>query len=139
MLVLTLAGQVMESATAREAVTLNEQVLVEQRFVAVQVTGVVPKANALPLAGVHSRKAPPVMVGLAKITAPLLPQILVLRVAGQLIDNNGACATVTLKVQVLVEQRLVAVQVTGVVPVAKVLPPAGVQALKVPPLTVGLA
>ena len=46
--------------------------------------------------------------------------------------------TVTLKVQVLVLQALVAVQVTTVVPSGNRLPLAGALLLSAPPVTVGL-
>jgi hypothetical protein len=68
-----------------------------------------------------------------------VPQILVLIGDGQVIASAAICATVTLKEQVFVEQRLVAVQVTAVAPRPNVLPLDGVQPVSVPPLTMGLA
>ena len=47
--------------------------------------------------------------------------------------------TTTLKVQVLVEQELVAVQITGVVPRPKLLPLAGAQLWSAPSMITGLA
>jgi hypothetical protein len=65
MLVLTGDGQVIASAAICATLTLNEQVLVEQRLVAVQVTAIAPKPNVLPLDGVQPVNMPPLTVGLA--------------------------------------------------------------------------
>jgi hypothetical protein len=65
MLVLMDDGQVIASAAICATLTLNEQVFVEQRLVAVQVTAVAPKPNVLPLEGVQPVDMPPLTVGLA--------------------------------------------------------------------------
>ena len=46
-------------------VTLKEQVFVPQVLVAEQVTGFVPRANTLPLAGAQPTSVPPLTAGLA--------------------------------------------------------------------------
>jgi hypothetical protein len=61
----------------------------------------------------------------------------VLMSAGQVMTTIAIAVTVTLKEQMLVPHRFVAVQVTVVAPGLNVLPLAGVQPASVPPLTVG--
>ena len=58
---------------------------------------------------------------------------------GQVIASGAIWAPEMLNEQVLVAPRVVAVQVTGVLPRPKLLPLAGAQPIHVPPLTVGSA
>jgi len=134
------AGHVMLIVTAEICVTftLKEQVSELQALVTVQVTVVVPSENTLPLDGTQRLSAPPVTVGLAKVTTASLPQVVLVRRAGQVMFKGGAGATVTLKEQEFVPQALVAVQVTVLVPREKPLPLAGTQRMSAPPVTVGL-
>ena len=56
-------GQVNDTAGIWTTVTLNEQMLVKQIFVAVHVTSVVPTLKGLPLAGVQPVNVPPLTTG----------------------------------------------------------------------------
>ena len=62
-LFVTLAGQVMVGAGMRITTTLKVQLFVKHRLVTVQVTGVDPALNVLPLAGTQPRRPPPLTVG----------------------------------------------------------------------------
>ena len=101
---------------------MKEHVLVLQEFVAEQVTGVVPTAKVLPDAGVHETDGAgePPDIG-AKVTTVLQVTIS----EGQVI--TGLVLIVTLNEQDDDPHEFVAVQVTAVVPVAKVEPDAGTQ------------
>ena len=63
MLFVTLAGQAMVGTGTGITTTLKVQVFVKHRLVTVQVTGVDPALNAVPLAGTHPRRPPPLTVG----------------------------------------------------------------------------
>ena len=65
MFVVRFTGQVRFTAGVSATVTLKEQVFVPQVLVAVQVTGFVPRANTLPLAGTQPTSVPPLTAGLA--------------------------------------------------------------------------
>ena len=103
-------------------VTLNEQVLVLQLFVAEQLTCVVPTANVLPDTGVHETDGAgePLTVGV-KVTTGLHATISEGHVIAALVF------IVTLKEQEDDPQELEEVQVTVVVPTLKADTDAGLQ------------
>ena len=139
MFVVRAAGQVRVAAGICVTVTLKEQVLEPQAFVAVQVTMFVPRGNALPLAGRQRSSVPPVTAGLANVAVALVPQVVFVKDAGQVSVTAGICVNVTVKEQAFEPQTLVAVQVTVFVPNGNTLPLAGTQPASVPPVTVGFA
>ena len=106
-------------------VTVNEQEDEPQEFVAVHVTVVVPVAKVEPEAGEQETEAVgvPVAVGVEKVTTWLSHCVMF---AGHA-PITGVSLIVTVNEQALLPQELVAVQVTVVVPVAKVEPEAGEQ------------
>jgi hypothetical protein len=110
--------------------------------VAVQLTVVAPLEKVEPEAGVHRVVTPgqlSVAVGVYETTAVQLPGELVTMFAGHVMLGGCASLIVTVNVQlVLLADVSVAVQVTVVVPLAKVEPEAGVQ-LTVTPGQLSLA
>ena len=115
--------------------------------VAVQATGVVPAGNTVgevtitPLVRHTTVGAPQLSLPVTtKLTEALhwpAPVVAVNGEAGHVMVGLSVSATVTLKEQLFVEQRLVAVQVTTVTPWLNVLPLAGEQPARVPPMIVG--
>ena len=102
MFVVRFVGHTRVSAGTCVTVTVKAQAFVPQALVAVQVTAVVPRGNTLPLAGEQSASAPPVMAGLANVTAvaPALQEAFV-KDAGQVtvMGTVGTGSTVTSKEQ----------------------------------------
>ena len=130
-------GQLGVAGAVAVTITLNEQLAVlPDASVAVQVTVVVPCAKAEPLAGVQLEVTPEQLsltVG-ANVTTAVLLQVLVVILAGQAIVGAVVSLTVTVNEQLLVPPPVsMAVQVTGVVPLANVEPFVGVQVVVTDP------
>jgi len=130
-----LAGQLIAGASVSLIVTLKVQVPVSvAASVAVQVTVVVPLAKVLPDAGTQATVAPGQLstaVGVVYVTTAVQTPVPVLWItfAGQVTVGPCVSLTVTVKVQVAVlAAASVAVQVTVVVPFAKTVAEAGLQA-----------
>ena len=102
MFVVRFVGQAMVKVGTCVTVTVKAQAFVPQALVAVQVTAVVPRGNTLPLAGEQPASVPPVMAGLANVTAvaPALQEAFV-KDAGQVtvMGTVGTGSTVTSKEQ----------------------------------------
>jgi hypothetical protein len=134
------------SSTAKSAPASAEGALLntvivklqEDRFpatsVAVHVTVVVPKGNRLPDGGEHTTSGIGSQISVAVAanvtTAPALVMQGTLLLVGQVITGGVVSTTVTVKLhEALFPLASVAVQVTVVVPIRKVLPDAGVQTI----------
>jgi hypothetical protein len=128
------AGHVIVGFSVSLTVTVKVQPLVlPTASVALQVTGVTPLPNELPLTGSQTMLAPGQLsvTETEKVTllAQLPPAVLTTIFAGQVACGASVSLTVMLKVQPLVfPLASVAVQVTGVVPLTKALPLGGTQA-----------
>jgi len=115
-------------------ITVNPQVAT--RFdvsVAVQLTGVVPRLNIEPDAGVHTTEATEqlsIATGGAKLTASESPAMVLTMLAGQVITGFWLSFTVTVKLH---RSPVVLLQVTVVTPFAKV-DPDGMSQVTVPQL-----
>src|SRR2546425_8292710 len=139
------SGHVTLGLCVSRTVTVNEQVLVLcAASKAVQVTVVVPSANVLPLAGKQVTLSLPSTMSLAvAVKVTVAPAALVASAvigAGQLTVGAVVSRTVTANEQVLVLcAASKAVQVTVVLPRAKVLPLAGEQVTLSVPSTMSLA
>jgi hypothetical protein len=135
---LMLAGQVTAGGCVSLTVTVKvHELVVPLLSVPVQVTGVVPLAKVEPLVGLQATVAPgqlSVMLA-ANVTTALhwSTPAGTLMLAGQVTAGGCVSLTVTVKVHALVlPLPSVPVQVTGVVPLAKVEPLAGLQATVAP-------
>src|SRR6266536_2481030 len=124
----------MTGASPSVTVTVKVQALVlPLASVAVQVTVATPLLKVEPLAGAQATEARAQLslaLGAVQVTTAVQAPTAVVCVmsAGQVIDGFCASLTVTLKVQALVlPLPSLAVQVTRVVPLVKVEPPAGAQ------------
>src|SRR5438445_695086 len=100
------AGQVIIGGSVSLTVTVNVHLAVlPAASVAVQITGVAPFANNLPLGGLHATVAPgqlSVTVGAKATVAPHTPgSVPVVISAGQVIAGFSVSLTVTLNVQLL--------------------------------------
>ena len=127
------AGHVATGASASLTVTVNEHCAVfDEASVAVHVTVVTPRAKVAPDAGEHDTVAPGQLseaVGVVKFTtAEHCPAaVVVVMFAGHVIVGFWLSTIVTVKVHCpVLLLASVAVQVTVVVPTAKVDPEAGV-------------
>jgi hypothetical protein len=103
--------------------------LLPQLSLAVQATVVVPIGKVLPLGGLHTTiggEQPPVTLGAKVTTAPAGLVACRTMLDGQVIANGGY--TVTVKLQLVESPHVsLALQVTVVVPIGKVLPLGGLQ------------
>jgi hypothetical protein len=128
-------------------ITLNEQALVfPEPSVAVQLTLFVPRAKVEPDTGAQ------LTVRVAQLSVAVAAKVTLLRVhwsrsfvvtmfAGQVIAGGSASLTVTAKEQLaLLPDPSVAVQLTVLVPLAKIAPEAGAQLIvAAPQLSVAVA